>query len=325
MIRFANWYFLLLIPPVIAIFILLAKQRKSALGFSSISLLVRQRAKRPEMHWIGRCLVVLGLTAAIIALARPQKHDAVGTVEQGGIDIAVVLDVSLSMQSVDFTPNRLETAKKTINKFVSQRPQDRMALVVFKATAHTVIPLTLDHDVIREALLNANDDSVEEDGTAIGLALAVALNRLKDSEAESRVIILVTDGDNNAGAINPYTAADMAKEMGIKIYAIGVGSDVTIIPYEGLDGTIEYERYEMGINEELLEKIAETTGGNYYRAKDPKALSSIFSEIDRLEKTEFDQGVVHYYTEYAWIFIKIALLLLIAGIYLDRYVFIRIP
>ena len=325
MIRFANWYFLLLIPPVIVAFILLARYRKSALGFSSVSILARRGAKKLKISWIGRCLVVLGLTAAIIALARPQRHDAVGTVDQSGIDIAVVLDVSLSMQSVDFTPNRLETAKKTIDDFVSQRPQDRMALVVFKATAHTVIPLTLDHNVIKEALANVNDDSVQEDGTAIGLALAVALNRLKDSEAASRVIILVTDGDNNAGAINPYTAAEMAKELGIKIYAIGVGSDITIIPYEGLNGTIEYERYEGGINDALLEQIAETTGGNYYRAKDPRALTNIFSEIDSLEKTEFDQGVVHYYTEYAWTFVKIALLLLLAGICLDRYVFVRIP
>lgn len=290
--------------------------------FSSVRMLLSGGMKKTFLHKVGRYLILLGLITAVAAMARPQGAKANVTASQRGIDIAVVLDVSVSMQSIDFRPNRLEVAKKTIDSFIAKRPQDRIALVVFKATAHTVIPLTHDHSILRDALMETGDHSVVEDGTAIGMALAVGLNRLKNSDAASKIIILVTDGDNNSGALDPESAAFMASELGIKVYAIGVGTDRMIIP---IPGTNEYDIYDDGFDEELLEYIADTTGGKYYRASNPQLMTSIFSDIDKLEKTDFDQGVVYEYSELGFVLIKIALILLALGIFMDRLLFIRIP
>lgn len=320
--RILNWPFLLLIPLIIYLFFFMKKKRVTALKYPSVRMLVSGSMKKTILHKVGRYLIVLGLIAATIAMSRPQGIKAHGTGSQSGIDIAVVLDVSLSMQSVDFKPNRLEVAKKTIDEFIAKRTQDRIALIVFKATAHTVIPLTHDHNVLRDALMEAGDDSVAEDGTAIGMAMAVGLNRLKKSDAVSKIIILVTDGENNAGDIDPVTAAEMARELGIKVYPIGVGTNRMILPIEGTD---EYEIYEGGIDEELMRNIARTTGGEYYRANTTSMLPRIFSKIDELEKTEFDHGVVYEYTELGFVYIKIALILLASGIFMDRLLFIRIP
>jgi len=324
MIRFASWYFLLLIPLMVYIFSFLLEKRKSALKFSSIKLLMNSGMKRTIKHKMGKYIIVLSLIILAVAMARPQLTQEAGPAGQNGIDIAMILDVSGSMQSVDFEPNRLEVAKKTIGDFVAERPQDRISFIIFAGTAYTRIPLTLDHNMVRESLEEVNAESVNEDGTAIGMAVSVGLNRLKNSEAVSKIMILVTDGDNNAGAINPDTAAGMAEELGIKIYTIGVGTDKTIIPVQGI-GRTRYQQYEGGINEDLLKDIADRTGGQYYRARDSKALSQIFSDINNLEKTEFDQDAFIDYTELAYLLIKIALVLLLAGIFLDRYLFIRIP
>ena len=210
------------------------------------------------------------------------------------------------MQSVDFEPNRLAVALETIDKFIRQRPQDRISLVIFAGEAYTKIPLTLDHNIIRESLKEVSTDSVNEDGTAIGMAISVGINRLKKSDAASRIMLLVTDGDNNAGAISPEAASELAKELGIKIYTIGVGTDETIIPVR-VFGQIRYQRMEGGLNEELLRAIADTTEGQYYRAKDSKTLDAIFNNINRLEKTEFEQDHFRQYTDFAFIFIKIGL------------------
>jgi len=324
MIRFANWYFLFLIPLIIFIFWGLQEKRKSALKFSSVKLLISSGMKKTIKHKIGKYIITLSLIILAVAMARPQLTGEAAPVGQQGIDIALILDVSGSMLSVDFEPNRLEVAKETIGKFVAERPQDRISLVIFAGTAYTRIPLTLDHNIIRESIEEVSAESVNQDGTAIGMAIAVGINRLKNSEAESKVMILVTDGDNNAGAINPDTAAEMAKELGIKIYTIGVGTDKTIIPIQALGRTM-YQQYEGGLNEELLKNIADATGGQYYRAMDSKALSQIFSNINELEKTEFEQDFFVDYTELAYYLIKIGLVLLLLGIFLDRYYFIRIP
>ena len=324
MIRFANWYFLFLIPLIIFVFWGLQSKRKSALKFSSVKLLMRSGMKKTIKHKIGKFIITLSLIMLTVAMARPQLVGDAAPIGQQGIDIALVLDVSGSMLSVDFEPNRLEVAKDTIIKFVAERPQDRIALVIFAGTAYTRIPLTIDHNIIRESIKEVSTASVNQDGTAIGMAIAVGINRLKNSEAKSKVMILVTDGDNNAGAINPDTAAEMAKEIGIKIYTIGVGTDKTIIPVQALGRTV-YQQIEGGINEELLKNIADTTGGQYYRATDSKALSRIFDNINELEKTEFEQDFFVDYTELAYYLIKIGLLLLLLGVFLDSYYFIRIP
>lgn len=322
MIRFASWYFLLLIPLIIYFFVL--RRKKSALKFSSVRLLERSGLKKTIKHRIGRYCITLALILLAVALARPQLDNLDTPVWQKGIDIAIVLDVSGSMESVDMKPSRIDAALETIDAFIEKRPNDRIALIIFAGTAYTRIPLTLDHNVMRESLRQVSTSSVNEDGTAIGTAIAVGLNRLKKSDAASKIMLLVTDGENNAGTINPTTASELAGDLGVKVYTIGVGTDKTIIPVN-VYGQIRYQQYEGGLDEELLRQIAEMTGGQYYRARDSKALSQIFSDINQLEKTEFEQDNFKQYTELAYDFIKIGLVLLAAGVFLERFYFILVP
>lgn len=322
MIRLASWYFLIFIPVILYLF--LRKSKKSTLKFSSVKLLKNSGMKKTIKHKIGRYLILLSLILMVVALARPQLPMKAAPVKQEGIDIALILDVSGSMQSVDFEPSRLEVARDTMENFFKERPEDRLSFVIFAGTAYTRVPLTLDHDVLSESLQKVSSESVKEDGTAIGMALSVGINRLKKSDAPSKIMILLTDGDNNAGSINPNTAAEMAKELGIKVYTIGVGTDKTIIPVE-VFGQTQYQQVEGGLNEELLKSIADTTGGQYYRAKDPKALSNIFTDINSLVKTEFTQENYKQHSELAFLFIKAALVTLLAGIFFDRYFYVKIP
>ncbi|WP_242986522.1 VWA domain-containing protein [Vallitalea guaymasensis] len=323
MIRLANWYFLLFIPLIIYIFII--KKNKSTLKFSSVKLLKSSGLRKTYKHKIGKYMICLSLIILVVALSRPQLTSQPDTIQEKGIDIAMVLDVSGSMESVDFKPNRLEVAKKTIEDFVEERPSDRLALVIFAGTAYTRIPLTLDHNIVKQSLEEITTESVNDNGTAIGMAISVGLNRLKKSDSQSKVMILVTDGENNAGAIKPNTASDLAEELGIKIYTIGVGTDETIYPEVDIFGQTRYKRYEGGLDEELLKGIAEKTGGKYYRARDPQAMSKIFSDINELEKTKFDRDDFVQYKELAFDLIKVALILLLLGIFLDRYFYIQIP
>ncbi|WP_244971243.1 VWA domain-containing protein [Vallitalea guaymasensis] len=323
MIRLANWYFLLFIPLIIYIFII--KKNKTTLKFSSVKLLKSSGLKKTYKHKISKYMICLSLIILVVALSRPQLTSQPDTIQEKGIDIAMVLDVSGSMESVDFKPNRLEVAKKTIEDFVEERPSDRLALVIFAGTAYTRIPLTLDHNIVKQSLEEITTESVNDNGTAIGMAISVGLNRLKKSDSQSKVMILVTDGENNAGAIKPNTASDLAEELGIKIYTIGVGTDETIYPEVDIFGQTRYKRYEGGLDEELLKGIAEKTGGKYYRARDPQAMSKIFSDINELEKTKFDRDDFVQYKELAFDLIKVALILLLLGIFLDRYFYIQIP
>jgi Ca-activated chloride channel family protein len=257
-------------------------------------------------------------------MARPQTTVKADYVQQRGIDITMVLDVSGSMQSVDFRPNRMEVARKTTDDFISQRTGDRISLIVFAGEAFTRVPLTLDHNIVRESLAQVTTESVNTDGTAIGMAISVGINRLKKSDAASRIMILLTDGDNNAGAIDPLTASKLASDLGIRIYTIGVGSDTMIFPGQ-IFGQTQYRQYPGGFDEELLERIADETGGQYFRAMDSKALSQIFDTINRLEKTEFNDDSFVEYNELAFPFIKLALVLLLIGIFLDKFYFVQIP
>ena len=320
--RLASWYFLILIPFILLVF--LRKNKKATLKFSSIKLLKNSGMKKAWRHKVGIYLILFSFILMDIALARPQLPVKAAPVKQEGIDIAMILDISGSMQSVDFKPNRLEVARSTMADFIKERPSDKLSFIIFAGTAYTRVPLTLDHDILTESLQKVTSESVDEDGTAIGMALSVGMNRLKKSDAASKVMILVTDGDNNAGTINPNTAADMAKDLGIKIYTIGVGTDKTIMPVQ-VFGQTQYQQVEGGLNEDLLKSIADTTGGQYYRARDAKAMSGIFSDINQLEKTEYTKDNRQQYTELAFLLIKGSLLLLLAGIFFDRYYFVRIP
>ena len=322
MIRFANWWFLLLIP--VAAYLFWALKRKRGLKFSSVKLLRNAGSGRSFKHLVGKGLILLGVIASLVALARPQTTIRTDYAPQQGVDIAMILDVSGSMQSVDLYPSRLEVARKTIDDFVSRRASDRVSLIVFAGSAFTRIPLTLDHNVVRESLAEITQESVGDDGTAIGMALSVGLNRLKKSDAASRIMILVTDGDNNAGEIDPVTAGQLAKELGVRIYTIGIGTDTMTLPVQGFGQTM-YQQYPGGFNEDLLKQIAEMTGGQYFRALDDKELARIFGVIDQLEKSDFDSESFVDYNELAFPLIKLALALLLAGIFFDRFYFVQIP
>ncbi|MCL1816078.1 MAG: VWA domain-containing protein [Clostridiales bacterium] len=320
--RLANWWFLLLIPGVIYLFWLAKKGR--GIKFSSVKLLQSAGRVSTLKHKIGKTLIVCGIILSLIALARPQSSESADIINRRGIDIAMLLDISGTMQSVDFEPNRLEVARQTIDDFVAARVNDRVSLVIFAGEAFTRIPLTLDHQVVRESLASVSTESINQDGTAIGMAISVGLNRLKKSDAATKIMILLTDGDNNAGAIDPITASKLAQDLGIRIYTIGIGSDTLILPVQTFFGT-QYSRYQGGFDEGLLRNIAENTGGQYYRAMDPKALEQVFATINELEKTTFNEENYREYKELAYPFIMLALVLLALGVMLDRYIFVQIP
>lgn len=318
----AHPYFLLCIPFVLIVYFI--KMKKQTIQYASIDILKRAGMKPTYKHLVADLFISLAFISLFIALARPQTSESILPVRGEGIDIVTVLDVSNSMDSIDIKPNRLTIAKANITSFIEGRYNDRLGLVIFSGTAYTRIPPTLDHHVVTDSLASVSTDSVSEDGTAIGMAISVGINRLKKSESASKVIVLVTDGESNAGDISPETAADLATELDIKIYCIGIGTDTTIIPYES-NGQTHYHTIDTGINEPLLTSIAERTNGQYYRATSDDELEEIFTEIDTLEKTEFERTEIKLYEEWAFPFILIGLCLLFVGILFKRYLFIQIP
>ncbi|MEJ6736351.1 MAG: VWA domain-containing protein [Flavobacteriales bacterium] len=234
---------------------------------------------------ILRCIAVVTL---ITALARPQTSLSWQDVTTEGIDIAIALDVSGSMLAEDFKPNRLEASKQVAMDFISERPYDRIGLVIYAGESFTQCPLTTDHAV----LLNLFDDiknGMIEDGTAIGMGLATSVSRLKDSKAISKVAILLTDGSNNRGSIPPVTAAEIAKEFGIRVYTVGVGSNGSArMPMQDQFGRTVYQNVEVKIDEKTLKEIADITDGKYFRATNKKSLEAIYKEIDKLEKSKIE-------------------------------------
>jgi len=232
-------------------------------------------------------LRLLVLTFLLVALARPQTSFSTRTSYTEGIDIVLSLDVSSSMLAQDFKPDRLEAAKEVATKFVSGRENDRMGLVVFSGESFTLCPLTLDRAVLMNQIQTIQSGIIE-DGTAIGLGLANAINRLKDSKAKSRIIILMTDGVNNKGEIDPVTAADMAQSLGIRVYTIGIGTrGMAPYPVETMFG-IEYQQMEVEIDEAILSDVATRTGGKYFRATNNMELKTVYDEIDTLEKSKIE-------------------------------------
>ncbi len=257
--------------------------------------------------------VKLGALALLaLAMAQPQRINVLRVEEQRGVDIMLTLDISGSMASMDFqTKNRLEVAKEVIADFISRRSSDRLGLVIFAATAYTRCPLTVDRDVLREFLQEVQIGDIE-DGTAIGLALATAVKRISGSGAKSKLIILLTDGVNNRGEIDPRDAARMARDFGVKVYAIGVGTRGQA-PYPVPDalGRPQYMMVDVEIDEPLLQEIARTTGGLYLRATDTASLQSIFTDIDRWEKTRHTTRTVSERFELAPFLIAAGLFLLL--------------
>lgn len=260
----------------------------------------------------------------IIVVARPQSSNSWENVTTEGIDIIISLDISGSMLAEDFKPNRLEASKAVATEFIAGRPDDRMGLVVFSGESFTQCPLTTDHAVLMN-LFQGIQSGIIEDGTAIGLGLATSVSRLKDSDARSKVIILLTDGMNNRGEIAPVTAAEIAKTFGIRVYTVGVGSLGTApYPFQTPFG-MQYQNVKVEIDEGVLREIAGMTGGKYFRATNNQKLKEIYQEIDKLEKSRIDVKEINTKTEEYQRFLFPALLLLLLEIGLRLILFRRNP
>lgn len=318
-------YLLVLIPIMLLWYWFRGRRKEPSINYSSLKIFQSVNANWKErlrhLPFILRCLAV-GLL--IIALARPQSFSSGQNIFTEGIEIAMVLDISGSMLAEDFKPNRLEAAKNVIDDFIEGRSTDRIGLVIFSREAFTQCPLTVDYSVLRN-LLGEIKSGMIEDGTAIGNAIANGVNRLKDSDAKSRIIILLTDGVNNAGEVNPISAAQIAKTFGIRIYTIGVGTrGEAPYPVQTPFG-LKYQMVPVEIDEASLKEIASVTKGKYFRATNNKALSQIYSEIDKLEKTRIEVTSYRNAKElfYSWLFGGLALLLVEVGV--SRTFFRRLP
>lgn len=319
MYNFKIPYILILIPIVTYLFF--RKRSQGAIKVPGIQI-IKKYSKGSKKHLLGRVFMYLSTVFMILALARPQLTTEGKVIKKDGIDIAIALDLSKSMEARDFNPNRLEKSKELLNEFVDKRPNDRLSLVVFGGEAYTKVPLTFDHSVLKNMISNiTTDDITSNNRTAIGMGLGVALNRLKDSNSKSKIIILMTDGENNSGEMSPIGAAEVAKELGIKVYTIGIGAKEIAVP--GFFGTSYIENKEL--DENLLNLIAEKTNGKYFRASDSKEFQNIFNEINNLEKSKIDSRSIYNITEYFEELLKVALVLFLLGIFFEYFKYIRIP
>ncbi|MAQ76487.1 MAG: aerotolerance regulator BatA [Aquimarina sp.] len=318
------WLFLIL-PLAIAWYIWKRNKQQAELKISSLKgfkVSTSFLARLKPLLFILR-LVVLALI--ITALARPRTVDvSTKTTSTKGIDIVMAIDVSASMLAKDLRPDRLDALKDVAAEFIKGRPSDRIGLVVYAGESFTKTPITSDKAIVLSALQGVKYDNILENGTAIGMGLATSVNRLKDSKAKSKVIILLTDGSNNAGFIDPKIASELAVEYGIKTYTIGLGTNgmalapVAILP----NGSFQFGRVQVEIDEDLLKEIAKMTGGKYFRATDNKKLEQIYEEIDKLEKTDVEEFKFYNYEE------KFRPLILLAGLllfveFLLRYTLFR--
>lgn len=293
-----EWLWLLAVVPFAAAYEWWrARRQREGMRFSSIAS-VRET---PPSVWVRlrglpSALRLGVLVLGILALARPQDRNVIRERYAEGVDIVMVLDTSTSMRAQDFSPNRFEAARDVASEFIRSRTSDRVGLVVFAAKAYTQTPLTLDYDFLL-SMLDEVEVGVIEDGTAIGTAIAMGVNRLKESEAESKVLILLTDGQNNRGEIDPVTASEVAETMGVRIYSIGVGTHGEA-PFLFNDpfGGQRRRMVPVEIDEDMLTSVAENTGGRYFRATNKEALRAIYDEIGELETTRIEENV---YTEYA--------------------------
>lgn len=285
---------LLLIPLVI--FWYTKKRRQGTVMVSSTRNFGEIQSWKNWFRHIPFLLRVLAIICLIIALARPQIRNDEELTNGEGIDIILCLDISGSMLAQDFSPNRMEAAKRVASDFIDARPTDRIGLVIFSGESFTMAPLTTDRTVLKNQLFNV-ESGLLEDGTAIGSGLATSVERLRSSKSRSKVIILLTDGENNGGLIDPNTAKEIAKSVGVRVYTIGVGTEgFAPMPVQTAGGVI-MQKEKVSIDEKLLTQIANETGGKYFRAKDNESLSSIYKEIDQLEKTRIEITTLKRYSE----------------------------
>lgn len=293
------WLFLL-IPIAIAWYIWTRNNQSATLKMSSLKGFSASKSVLGKLKPMLFVLRILALSALIIAMARPRTVDISSqTKTTKGIDIVLTIDVSSSMLAKDLKPNRMEALKKVASEFIESRPNDRIGLVLYAGEGYTKVPVTSDKAVVVNALNDIKFDNVLQDGTAIGTGLATAINRVKDSKAKSKVIILLTDGVNNSGTIEPETASDIAKEFGIKVYTIGLGTNgMAMHPYSiAANGDFIFKMMPVEIDEQLLKNIAKNTGGRYYRANSNAKLETIYEEINKLETTEIEELKFYDYDE----------------------------
>lgn len=324
-IEFASSYFLyglIIIPLLVVWYIFSGRKNQAYVKFSDTSFFNGMpRSWRIYARHILFVIEMCALALLIIALARPQSSSKSQKINVEGIDIVLTIDLSSSMLAQDLKPDRLEAAKNISADFVKGRPEDRMGLVVFASETFTQVPLTTDHGMLLNMMKELKCGMLE-DGTAIGDGLASSVSRLKDSEAISKVVILLTDGDNNAGSIDPATAAEMAKLFGIRVYTIGVGTRGTApYPVQTPFGGIQYQQIPVTINEPLLQQIADETGGKYYRATSNEKLEQIYDEIDQLERSKIEINEFTRVHEEFLPYVLIGLALLLMGFILKNTVF----
>ncbi|WP_264519956.1 vWA domain-containing protein [Flavobacterium sp. N1994] len=301
------WLFLVL-PAALVWYIWKRKQQSATLKISSVKGFKAQKSLLAKLKPILFVLRLLALSSLIIAMARPRKVDISSqTKSTKGIDIVMAIDVSGSMLAKDLKPNRMEALKSVAENFVKGRPNDRIGIVVYASEAYTKTPVTSDKAIVQQAIQSIKYDNVLQDGTGIGMGLTTAVNRLKDSKAKSKVIILLTDGVNNAGFIEPETASQIAREYGIKVYTIGIGTNGNaMFPYAyAPGGGFLFKMMPVEIDVNLLQTIAKNTGGKYFRASSNSKLEAIYNEINKLETTEIQELKFYDYDEkyrpFVWI------------------------
>jgi Ca-activated chloride channel homolog len=307
MFLFQNPEWLIGIPVILLLmtwyYLSLGRSDGGRIRYSDISRL--KAGGRGRMARLRHLLMFLRLgvlSLLFVAMARPQTETVIEPSYTEGVDIVIALDVSGSMQAIDLDmksrKNRLEVSKEVIENFIGNRKHDRIGLVIFASSAFTQCPMTIDYAILKEFLEKVEIGMIDETSTAIGNALSNAVNRLKNSKARSKVIILLTDGESNAGEIDPLTAAEIAKTFGIRVYTIGAGSEgEALVPARNLLGQLSYRRAQVKIDEKTLGEIAKITGAEYYRARDRVALEAIFAEIDDLEKTRIETAGMRRYGE----------------------------
>jgi Ca-activated chloride channel family protein len=317
------WLFLLL-PLAIGWYLWKRKQQAPTLKISSLNGFQTKSSFLAKLQPVLFVMRLLALSALIVAMARPRTVDISNkTKTTKGIDIVIAVDVSGSMLAKDLKPNRMEALKRVAADFVEERPNDRIGLVVYAAEAYTKTPVTSDKSVILDAVNSIKYDNTLQDGTGIGMGLTTAVNRLKDSKAKSKVIILLTDGVNNAGFIEPETASDIAEQYGIKVYTIGIGTNgMAEFPYAiAPNGQFLFRMMQVEIDEKLMQSIARKTGGKYFRATSNSKLAQIYKEINKLETTEIEELRFYDYDEKYRPFVWLAGILVLLEIGLRNTIF----
>lgn len=316
-------WLLVVVPVLVFWYVLKNKKQTAQLSVSSIKSFQINSVWTTIRHLLFM-LRIIAIILIVCALARPQTMDVSSkTKTTRGVDIVMAIDVSASMLAKDLKPNRLEALKNVAADFIKGRPNDRIGLVEYAGESYTKTPITSDKGIVLQSLKNIKYNSIITGGTAIGMGLATAVNRIKDSRAKSKIIILLTDGVNNAGFIDPQTASELAVEYGIKTYTIGLGTNgMALSPVAINNGVFQYGRIQVEIDEELLKQIALVTGGKYFRATNNRKLKEIYKEIDLLEKTEVEEFKFYNYEEKFRPLVLLTLVILMLE-FLLRFTFFR--